>query len=50
MGIVDRIPELHIRTLLKKIQAEPAHTIGHPGAYFFNEIVSFAEALIIIQI
>jgi hypothetical protein len=44
-GIVGRIPELHIRTLLNKIQTQPAHTIGHPGAYFFNEIVSFAQTL-----
>jgi hypothetical protein len=44
-GIVDRIPELHIRAVLKKIQTEPERAIGHPGAYFFNEIVSFAETL-----
>jgi hypothetical protein len=44
-GIVDRIPELHIRAVLKKIQTEPEREIGHPGAYFFNEMVSFAETL-----
>ena len=44
-GIVDRIPELHIRSVLKKIQTEPERKIGHPGAYFFNEMVAFAQTL-----
>jgi len=44
-GIVDRIPELHIRAVLKKIQTAPERAIGHPGAYFFNEMVAFAETL-----
>jgi hypothetical protein len=44
-AIVERIPELHIRTVLKKIQTEPERQIGHPGAFFFNEMVAFAETL-----
>src|SRR5215510_15257962 len=44
-SIVDRIPELHIREVLKKIQTGPERDIGHPGAYFFNEMVSLAQTL-----
>jgi hypothetical protein len=44
-AIVDRIPELHIRSVLKKIQTEPARAIGHPGVYCFKAMVGFAETL-----
>ena len=44
-AIVERIPELYIRAVLKKIRTAPARTIGHPGAFFFNQMVQFAETL-----